>query len=284
MKKTFFLSLFTILALGARAQVTFLTENFDISCASGTGFPSDWECHTMSSASPSGAWTCSGTDGRAGTPGMECTGDYSSAYHLDTSLLITPGLILSGYPGNIYLNFDTKTDFISGERLSALESADTAFDSVLSPVTTLAMSPVIGPGDSTGWVTHQIDLTPYKGSMFFIAFRYTSPTTYGTKWYFENVNTTPWQLGVNNTAWQKLPLSVNNATGSEIKISYSVPSGSNYTIDLYDMTGRIITKRTIEAYQGVSTYTIDGLSLPSGMYLVRMENGILSGTVKAIVP
>ena len=122
MKKIVLLSSIILGTLNSLAQtaVDTLREAFTTSdCPAGSHSLTDWlVVNPISGTSPAGAWTCTATDGRYGTPGMECTGYYGGSYNLDTSYLITPLLDLSSYQ-RAFLHFDSKTDlWASGSRLT----------------------------------------------------------------------------------------------------------------------------------------------------------------------
>ncbi len=245
MKKIVLCSLFTLSIAGAHAQESSLHENFDVSCALSSGFPAGWiEYNPVTGTTPSGQWTCGPDNGNGGTPGILCTGVYSSGYHLDTSYLITPLLNLSSYTGHVFLRFDTKTTNIHlGGRFSVIEAPpDTALSHLAANDTDISSGilPVIGSGDSSGWVTHEVDLTHYEGSGdFYIAFRYVSANTTGSAWYLDNVNTTTSSLEVAAIEKSMLPVTViGNSTSSQITLSYSTEYAGAYQLAMYDIMGR----------------------------------------------
>jgi len=298
MKRIALLSLFTFSILAANAQIdTSLNENFDVKCAiPATTYPGGgWYIYNPLPATiPQGEWECTSTLGRpetsgTPTPGVMCTSIYGSplAYNLDTSLLITPALLFSTteYPGNIYLNFDTKTTpiFLPGT-LTVLESQDSSFHTFNDSVTSDVI-PGFSYMDSTGWVTHQVNITAYKGiGIFYLAFRYTSTTTDGSIWYLDNVNTTSSPLLITDLNKEKLPLTIiGTPTTSEIKLSYTTAAACMCNLSVYDMIGRQVHKEQFSAKGGAGTYTISGLNLVAGMYLVKLDDGSNYGVTKAVV-
>ena len=283
---------FIIYALSANAQLTALVEDFDTSCASSSSFPLDWlNSNPIASTNPNGAWHCAPGNGRWGTPGMQCTGVWGSPsqYYLDTSFLVSPALNLIGYPGSIYLEFDTKITRVDlAARLSFMAGTiDTLFG--ISNLDTFNLTPSLLPvftsGDSSGWVTHEVDLTPYKNiAPLYIAFMYTSTTTSGGIWYLDNIHTTIYPVQVPHVIKAELPLAViGNSTSSQITLSYKAPNTGIYHITIYDIIGHITHEEDVNATQDNTTYTITGLSLHSGMYLIKMGNGLVYNTVKTII-
>ncbi len=290
MKKIFlsvFVALFSIQAICQVA--TSLHQNFDASCVTTSGMPSGWSTfNPITSTIPNGMWSCAPTNGRAGTPGMQCTGTYSSAFHLDTSFLLTPALNLSGYSGSIYLQFDSKTTNIYfGDTLHVEVVYDSTHpDSGAHVDLTSSLAPVFGPGDSTGWVTHVADLTPFKSTPFYIAFLYNSPVTSGNIWYIDNVNTTvsPVTLNVPGINNRQLQLSVSGcSTGNEVGVFYRVTEAGEYQVSLFDVTGRIVYKNMLEIKDIASEIELKGLNLNPGVYILKLGNESVSGFTKVFV-
>jgi len=286
MRKTILSVVCLVSFLASRGQdSTSLFQNFDASCASSTGFPTGWDIYNIIPATvPLGQWTCAPGQGEDGGACVTCTGDYSGGYNADTSFLITPELDLSSYTGEVYLQFDTKSTFISGEKLGVYESVYDTGWAVPAEVSSLTLTPVIGPGDSTGWVTHQVNLTPYKSAPFYVAFRYSSNNTIGTKWYIDNVLTTTVPLGINDPQKQNISLSViGTPSTSQIKITYGPAAAGTYDLVLYNMMGQVMSRQALDVPPGTTVYTLDNLTLCPGMYFIRMGNGSSYGVVKAVV-
>ncbi len=293
MRKIIYSLLFTIIATTANAQYrSVLVQDFNISCLSPSVFPSDsdWIAYNpIASTATSGEWQCTPSNGRWGTPGVECTGVWGTppSYNLDTSYLISPALDLSGYTGRIYLEFDTRTsDIVLGGRLDLfVGTQDTLFGRSYLDTLAPPLSPLITNDDSSGWVTHEVDLTQYAANVpIYVAFRYTSTTTAGGVWYIDNVHTTVFPLKVNNLTKNTLPLTViGNSTSSQIIVSYKTENPGMYDLAVYDLIGHKVHEETLSAQKGNANYTITGLNLHSGIYLVKMGNGLTYGTAKTIV-
>ena len=293
MKKITLLTIMTISFLSAGAQISSLNEDFDVACATAL-FPSSdgWMViNPVPGTNPPGAWNCTSTNGRPNTlgsptPGVQCTGTYSSAYHLDTSFFVTPLLNVSSYTGHVYLRFDTKKDnIVLGGKLSVM-----THDSALSsPYYDLGIgglvTPPFGDADSLNWVTHQADITNYKDSgSFYLAFRYTSATTYGTAWYLDNIKLTTIPLSVGRISKDILPLTVTgNSTYSQITLSYTIGTAGKYHIAIYDMVGRRVYDEQVVANSGTASYVIKGLDLHPGMYCIKIGNENTYGTTKLMI-
>jgi Secretion system C-terminal sorting domain len=278
-------------------QDTTLSENFDVACAFTTGMPFKWFVYNPPStnySAPNGRWKCDPLNGRkndAGTltPGMTCTGLWSSSFHHDTSVLITPLMDLTHYT-HAYLHFDTKADtIISGSGLSILVSRDTVFPVNLANYhdTTAIMSPPFSVLDTSSWISHEIDLTsltlPGSRPVYF-AFMYTSTATSGSFWHIDNVNITHSRLSVVNVDKRNIPLTIiGQSSGYEIKIAFGSKVSGNIQFGIYDMVGRLVYKESINSLEANNTHTVSGLNLNSGMYIIKAmdENGL--GTTKVLI-
>ena len=270
------------------AQVTSLKENFDVSCVTGSGLPVGWvDFNPISGTDPLGAWHCTSANGRDGSPGMMCTGVYNSMYNLDTAYLRTPLLNLSGYTDSIFLRFDLKTSRVQlGGKLEVILNFDTtSISSSTDSNVTYRAKPALGINDSFTWVTHQIDLTPYKGfHNFFVGFRYTSGTTNGSVWYIDNINTTTVSLNVPTFIKGENPLTiVGNSTSDKIRYTFSTLINSNYYLSLYDMVGREVFHQNMNISAGTTTNSIEGLNLRPGIYYMKVGNGDLSSVARVSI-
>lgn len=291
MRKILLIVLFIIPTLISKAQVTSLNETFNAFCnAIGENYPTYWtQSNTVT------AWTCGPTAGRGLTPsttspGIECNNTIGSTDYVDTAWLITPQLNLSFYTGNIYLQFDTKY-FNAGSRLSLLVSGNYSAgwppDTVINGHTwddlTSVTTPVLDNTGSATWVTHVVDLTSYKATPMYVAFRYTANGTGSSTWIIDNVMTTQTPVGVPVIQDQPLSLNIVGSNTRQVTLSYCTPVAAKYQLLLYDILGHVVYKDVINAQQGPHTYIIDGLDLHEGMYLVKMENGAAYCTAKVMV-
>lgn len=290
-------STFSASRLSAQPFTT-LSQNFDVACATSVGFPTHWLTYNpLMSTTPDGEWHCTPANGRPNassmpTPGVQCTGVWASAFHLDTSYLISPQLNLSSY-SEAYLRFDTRADSISttGARMAVMTTTDSGIVSTFTYIDrTDTIYPHFSYADGSGWVTHELNLRAHAGAgkpSFYIAFRYTSGTTGGSQWYLDNVNisTTSMTLGTGTQSIniEKLALNVlGQGSASHISLSFNARPGS-YQLAIYDMMGRQVHEEILSVKEGDNTHVIDGLNLAQGMYLVKMGDNYTYGTVKVIV-
>ena len=299
MKKAFLPVLFAIMGYSATAQSGAINENFDVACAATSGLPATWFVYNpVLGTFPDGAWHCTPANGISNTPGLTCSGYYNGAYHLDTSYLLTPMLNLgSSTDTSIYLRFQSRTTKAltgSGRRretsLAVFSARDTSvlrpsalvYTPIGSPIT-----PVITNDDSTEWVTHQVDITSYKPSgNFYLAFRYTSTDSTGNVWSLDNVSTSPHSIyeGLPEVNRSRLPLTIiGESTAEQVTFSCTARSSGSFQVTICDINGRILHRETLTAVVGTSTYTLSGLRLLPGMYMIRMSDGKDYGAAKTMV-
>jgi len=293
MKKIFILLSFVISTLNSSAQVTFLAEeHFDNCAVYGENYPNYWTAYDIFT-NPLIAWTCGPSDGRGATstttsPGIKCNNYDGVNYYVDTAWLFTPQLNLSWISGNVYLQFDTK--FINNAaRLSILVSNTYTPGSALAGQTwtdiTATSNPVLNNMGTSTWTTHVVDLTPYKASPVYVAFRYTSDMTGSGTWIIDNVLTTqiPFTgLPVIEKSLLSLNVYANNTPG-QVTLTCDVPVAATYQLSIYDMVGRLVHKELINTPSGSSIHTINNLDLRQGIYLVKMENGNDYNTAKLMI-
>lgn len=75
----------------------------------------------------------------------------------------------------------------------------------------------------------------------------------------------------------------NPAHGNTV-ISYGLSSGTNVTMNVYDMNGRLVSQLVNEKQiPGVYNETISTDNLPSGVYLITMTTGEYTRSVKMVV-
>jgi hypothetical protein len=89
---------------------------------------------------------------------------------------------------------------------------------------------------------------------------------------------------INNTARQELPLTViGNPSASGFDVQWNASTTGNYQLAVYDIAGRKVYSRKVAVNGGLQQFTVNGLNLNSGMYVVKMNNETYSGTAKAII-
>lgn len=255
--------------------VTSLDENFDASCgATPSNLPSGWMKYSVVGSQQ---WNCY-SFGYSGTPCAQMNG-YQSGNNVNEDWLITPKMDLSAMT-NAYFQFRAFKKF-SGDDLTVLTSSDYIGAGDPNAATWTNLNVNFANAD-TNWHIFQADLTPYKATPMYVAFKYISTANDGAQWKVDNVMTS----GTNNIInFSKASLEfavLGNATTSEFTIGYKLEAGK-YTLSVYDITGREVHTQSMNIQSGAHRTTVSGLNLNSGMYLIKLSNGNTFGVAKAIV-
>lgn len=292
MKKLICLSLIIINYFPVMGQLTSLHENFDNRCATNSLFPTpttypNWLPINTKTPTANLGWQCNSQDGRNGTGCVECSNFYSGIDHVDTAYLITPHMDISSYPGNVYFIFDTKTTIWNlGSRLDLsfkFDSVGVNIDSAVNTYVAMAApTPTFGVADSSGWVTHVVDITNLKAMPFFISFRYTGTTVLGSTWYIDNVNISDTPAAISHLEKSMMNLRVNKE-GQNITGSYYSSNGGNYDVYLYDLNGKCLIHEVLQASKGNNTFLLSKLMPAVGLYCLRISDGENAATVKILL-
>jgi hypothetical protein len=73
------------------------------------------------------------------------------------------------------------------------------------------------------------------------------------------------------------------ATSNNITLAYNVAKEGQYSLNICDITGRIVLSKQVELAPGGSNIVLNGLNLNSGIYIARITNNSSSGTAKVVV-
>lgn len=138
-----------------------------------------------------------------------------------------------------------------------------------APVHTINFKP-----EDDEWRNESIDLSSYIGQdQVFVKFR--TITDYENNLYVDNINindgTIPQGI-LNNTDDFALNL-YPNPTGGDVTIRFNTPDGGNYTVQVYDITGKLVYATTTATHTSVNLLSIPASTLQSGVYRVQLSNG-----------
>lgn len=133
----------------------------------------------------------------------------------------------------------------------------------------------------------KLDITKYcsNSSQVKVRFRLTSDaSTHLDGWYVDDILITKYtgsnrpvgnnneqdNMGMSYSLGQNFPNPFNPVT----KISYQIPGSSHVTLNIYDITGRLVKTLVNEVRdEGVHSITFDGSGLSSGTYFYRLQAG-----------
>lgn len=91
-------------------------------------------------------------------------------------------------------------------------------------------------------------------------------------------------LSVGNTRLSSMPLSIlGNATANNMTLGFTATQAGKYQVEVLDLTGRTLHTESINAVVGVQRYTINGMNLANGLYIVKLSNSAAVGVTKVTV-
>jgi hypothetical protein len=73
------------------------------------------------------------------------------------------------------------------------------------------------------------------------------------------------------------------ASSSTVNLQATTAEAGNYTLNIYDMTGRNISNENLQLNEGTQTITVSNKHLAAGMYIAKLNNGKSQGIAKVIV-
>ncbi len=291
MKFAFTFLLAVVVGGSASAQVTTLTEQFESTCTTiGYAYPTNWSEYNNIEPIGSLGWYCAPNEGRFGTTGMEVSSFHDGRNYLDTAWLFTPQLNLVGYPGTVYVRFDAKYQH-AANRLRVLVSSNFVRNGNPDSIgiewddRTASSAPVIdNSGDSAVWVTHWIDLTAFKTTPLYVAFKFVSSTSVGGTWTIDNVYTTPWGEGINDAVKETIPVTViGSPTSDRVRFNFNIIDPGQYKLVVTDLLGREETVTNIDTKTGFNNYILENQNLTPGMHIAKLCGENSTGFVKFIV-
>jgi hypothetical protein len=229
-------------------------------------------------------WGCN-TNGNNGTPGVQMSGITGTGNNVaNEDWLITPKLDLSAMT-SAYLQFDEWKRF-AGNELQVLVSNDYTGAGSPSAATWLDLNIMMAPADTAIWQTYEAEITAYKSQPFHVAFRYTSTANAGYQLRVDNVVVSPTSLTVGVLSFSKTAFSfrvVGQPVSHGLSLEYNVPEEGQYDINIYDLAGRVMYHRQLNAARGTQRVMLSDLSLGSGFYTIKMSNSKAFGVTKAII-
>jgi hypothetical protein len=136
------------------------------------------------------------------------------------------------------------------------------------------MNTMFSPTQASQWRTDRVDLTAYKTKKVFIRFR--GSNNKGNNLYLDNINVQT------KNAW---PLGVNDLNGDHALI-YPNPSDGHFTLEFYADTQKKVTYSVMNAagqeirrfqtnlYSGATRIQVNISDLASGVYFLRITDGV----------
>jgi hypothetical protein len=227
-------------------------------------------------------WRCSKA-GRTDTNAVSINGASATATFDNTDWLISPALNLAANT-DPYLQFWSKTRFTGNTPKQLFVSSNyTSGDPSLATWTAL---PTSVPSDTSWKGIFNTSLAAYKTSPFVVAFKYSSTaaaTANAEEWNIDDVNITTGTVSINNTTLANANVSVVTAiTNDVLNVMIASQQADNFTINVYDVTGKTIKTQQVNVTQGNNKFAIALPAIANGVYLINVSNGSGNVSLKAV--
>jgi len=258
--------------------VTALNENFDNACATGSTnqLPNGWSKYSVSGTQQ---WNCY-SYGYSNTPCYNMNGYQTGVNYVNEDWLITPRMDLSAMSA-AYFTFRAYKKF-AGDDMKVMVS--NSYSGSGAPATGWTDLNVNFAAVDTNFKLFSADISAYKSQPVFVAFKYTSNATNAAQWKVDNVIVSANPTAVANLAKNNMDLTVvGNPTSSDITLMFDVKEAGAYNVSVLDITGRELVRRNVILGTGTQRFSVDGMSLSSGMYIVKINNENSFGATKAVV-
>jgi hypothetical protein len=225
-------------------------------------------------------WRCSNF-GRNDTDAVYMNGYAAGATQDNEDWLISPSVDFSAMT-NPNLHFWSKRRFSGNNTKEVLVSSNYAGDPNTATWTNLNVN--FSNLDTVYSFFNNNNLTSYKSTPFHIAFKYVSQSA-GTadEWSLDDIYVTDGAVGVQTFEQAGLQVLVLGEATDELRIQLVDSKASAYTADLCDLNGRVLQRIALNTHAGKNTFRIGVQDQASGLYLLRIQNREVSGTLKCII-
>lgn len=260
--------------------LTSLGEQFDTSCGGSSSLPAGWMQYSVAGQQ---TWRCSSSagnyyqtmNGGSGNPPI---------FTANEDWLITPRLNLSGMT-TPQLVFRTRYRFF-GDNIEVLVSSNYNGSGDPNAATWTNLNiPTYNAADSNQWTTKNKDLTSYKASPFYVAFRYMSTTNNARQWDVDSVMAIDAPSSIKGVSrGNTLPVTVIGAAANgNVLVSFDLPKAATMQATIFDMAGREVYRTKVQGEKGGNRITLQPQGLQSGMYTIRLSNGTHQGIARTFI-
>ncbi|MFA6058713.1 MAG: T9SS type A sorting domain-containing protein [Taibaiella sp.] len=297
MKKTILFSAFIVAALSVSAQIP--NSGFETWTTVGSySEPDSWGTLNAMTTSMSVYTAEKGTPGSPGTsylkltsktvtgmgvmPGITATGQINMS-----TMNVTGGFAYTTRPANLtgswqYMAMSGTDQGFIAVYLTKWNSSTMMRDTVASTIKPLA-------GMEMSWATFSIPLTYNKSfapdsALIIMSSSGVTPAN-GSYLWVDNLAFS----GAGPTAIASTESTIGNVTvypnptKDKINISYSIKEDGNYTVQIVDLLGKVVSTQTVHAIQGNNRLTIDIPTLAAGTYSLNLSNGTQSAAQKFVI-
>lgn len=129
-----------------------------------------------------------------------------------------------------------------------------------------------------------IDLAPYKGTPFFLAFTYNCGTNGAYELIYDDMKVIDEALVIPAVQHGPLYLKVIGAPATGcINLAVTYYKDASFGLNIFDLSGKNLYKDHLDIKAGKAIYQIKNTGLMPGIYLIRINNGEDYSSVKALV-
>jgi hypothetical protein len=133
------------------------------------------------------------------------------------------------------------------------------------------------------WRTDTINLDSLAGRPA-REFRFMGISGYGNQLYLDNINISVGSgSGMNNVHDELGLVLFPNPADNSFFVEVASSSNDKITVELYDVTGSLVIKRENAPAKGKTRISLDVSSLSQGIYLVKVQQGLLVKTQKLTI-
>jgi hypothetical protein len=263
---------------------TSINEMFDSACAN-NALPMGWS--RINYIGPNQQWNCGGgvnPNKYVGINGYTGGGGpFGGGSQDNEDWLLTPPINLSGAT-NPMLYFNAFKRRIVGKNIEVYSSNNYLGTGSPYLANWVNLNVNFSMIDTGQWITFSAPLP--TSNPLYIAFKYQCSSSFNdcAGWRVDSVivTSTTGILPVNE--YNQMPVSVlGTASNSNILIGFTAEKPSLYTAEVFDLTGRVLYKKELNALTGANRMNLYTPSLPSGLYIIRVSNGVTYGVTKAVV-
>jgi trimeric autotransporter adhesin len=229
-------------------------------------------------------WRCSNF-GRNDSDCVFINGANTTATFNNSDWLISPVVNVNAMVDPQF-NFWSKVRFAGNENKEVLLS--TNYTSGAPAAATWVTLPINFASIDTTWkVWKGNSLNAYKATPFVVAFKYTSvadsSAANAKEWSVDDISITDGPLSVKNNKLEGNTIHTYYAFDKDaINISIIAEQAQNFTINVFDITGKKVSNTALQAHAGVTSASIAMNNAAKGIYIVSISNANGSYTTKIV--
>ncbi len=232
------------------------------------------------------AWRCS-IYGRSDSNAVYMNGYANGGPQTNLDYLVSPAI--EGSINTSYMHFWQKRRFSGDNTIEVVYSTD--YDGAGMPQN-FTWTPVYtdnGTIDTNWSLRYNLDLTSLNGSVFYVAFRYTSDSVSNSgafEWTIDDIMMTrDMYTAVEDINGKNLDAQLigNPVTDGSIDMDITLESRGAIEMTLSSIMGQVIKTTSIQAPSGTSHQVLDIDDVASGLYILQLRGDDASATFKVMI-